>query len=287
MRLVRLSLSAALGAALAFPQAPPAPAEEDEQPTLEVTRLELLDGPAGYAIPDDSLFFPGEKIYLAFNIKGYKFDDDYRMRVSYKVTTEGPSGNPFQLAEGGEFAEELAPQDENWEPLVRFTAAVPQHAESGPYKIRIEVTDEMARKTITRELAVTVEGEDIEISDKLSIRNFGFSRTEGGTRLSEPSFRSGDTVWASFYVTGFKTREDNTFELESDLEVFDPKGKKLYAFKPVEERGSPFYPRLWLPAHFSLELEKAIPSGRYVVALNVRDQIGETTLTLREEFRVR
>lgn len=287
MSFSRLLTAAALCASIALAQPSSAPAEEDEQPRLEINRLELLDGPDGYAIPEDSLFFPGEKIYIAFNIRGYKFDEDYRMRVSYRVTTEGPSGRPFQLAEGGEFDEELAPQDENWQPLVRFTAAVPQHAESGPYKILIEVTDQMAQKTITRELAVPVEGENVEISDELSIRNFGFSRTEGGTKLTEPAFRSGDTVWASFYLTGFKTREDNTFELESDLEVFDPQGKKLYAFEPVEERGSPFYPRLWLPASFSLELEKTIASGKYTVALNVRDQIGETTLTLRKEFRVR
>jgi len=106
MRLFRLLLAAALGATLAFTQTSAAPAEEDEQPGLEINRLELLDGPDGYAIPEDSLFFPGEKIYIAFNIKGYKFDEDYRMRVTYRVTTEGPSGRLFQLAEGGEFDED-------------------------------------------------------------------------------------------------------------------------------------------------------------------------------------
>ena len=51
MTLFQLLLSAALGATLAFTQTSAAPAEEDEQPRLEINRLELLDGPDGYPVP--------------------------------------------------------------------------------------------------------------------------------------------------------------------------------------------------------------------------------------------
>lgn len=283
------ALLIALSAAPALPaqQADSDEKPSDKKPSLAIVRLDLLDAADGYAIPADSVFFPGETIHLVFNITGYTWDDDYNMSVEYKITALGPSGRPFRMAEGGKFAVELAPQDEDWEPLVRYSAELPYHAESGEYRILIEVTDRMEGKTVSRQAAVAVEGAEVETSDELVVRNFAFARSDGGTRIAQPAFKPGETIWASFYITGYQTRADNTYEVEAELEVVDEEGETLHSFESRGEKGSPFYPRLWLPAKFSLKLDKTIRAGDYEVVLAVHDKVGGANYTTRQRFQVR
>lgn len=254
---------------------------------LDIVRLELLDSPNGFAIPDDSVFLPGEQVFVAFNITGYRFNDDYEIKLTYRITTKSPLDKPFAMAEGGEWELELAPEDDGWEPLVKYTANLPPHAGSGVYNIDIEVTDHIAGKTATKRLPVRVEGADVETSESLTVRNFAFSLTEGGTPIDEPTVRSGEKLWASFYITGYLTGSDNAYDVESEMRILDSKGETVLDFPPRGEKGEPFYPRLWLPASFRLDLAPSTPSGTYTVVLNVRDKLGETEYRKEERFTVR
>jgi hypothetical protein len=254
---------------------------------LHLVSVDLLDSRGGYAVPADSVFYPGEKVYLGFKIAGYAVDDDYRIRLTWRADAFGPNNVNFAPSEGGEFAVELAPQDEHWEPSVQYTAEIPSHAGSGIYRLAITVVDEKASQTIKREVPVRVEGEDVEVTDSLSVRNFVFTMTEGGTVLEEPVFGAGGTVYASFYITGYKTDAENRYDVESSLKVIDGEGKTVLALNPPGEKGAPFFPRLWLPAKFRLDLEPSIPAGPYTVLLEVRDKVGGKSLQTEEKFRVK
>ena len=252
---------------------------------VEVVRLDLLDRPGGYAVPEDSVFYPGEKVYLAFNLRNYAIDEDYRIRLTWRIDAVAPGGAPFANPEGGEFDVELAPQDEDWEPLVTYQAELPPHAPGGVYELRLEVTDHKAEQTVRHVVPVRVEGDNVELSDDgLAVRSFAFSIAEGGTKLEEPVYGPGQAVFASFYITGYETREDNTYEVSSEMEVIDFEGKRMYFFPAKGEKGSPFFPRLWLPAKFRLDLEPSIRSGRYKVILTIRDKVGEKTFRDRRGF---
>ncbi|MEZ5365479.1 MAG: hypothetical protein R2748_24910 [Bryobacterales bacterium] len=266
-----------------------APAEEAEPAAAEfrLSSVDLLDSRGGYAIPADSVFYPGEKVYLGFKIAGYTVDEEYRIDLTWRADAIGPNGVRFAPAEGGEFAVELSPQDENWEPSVEYSAVIPQYAGSGVYTLKIVVTDAKADKTLEREIPVRVEGEDVEISDSLSVRNFVYTMTEGGTVLQEPVFGRGDTVFASFYITGYATDEENRYDVESSLKVVDAQGETVLALHPPGEKGAPFFPRLWLPAKFRLDLDRSIPPGPYTVMLEVKDNVGGKTLLTEEKFRVK
>ncbi len=265
-----------------------APCGADESAeSLQIVRLDLLDREGGYAIPDDSVFYPGEMVHLAFNIAGYAIDNDYNMRLKWNIRTMGPAGRAFSTPEGGEFVHELAPEDDGWEPLVTFNARIPDHAGTGNYRIFVEVVDELAEESVRAEVAVAVKGENVQSSAELTIRNFGFSLTEGGTHLDRPFYSGGDSIWAGFYITGYKTRDDNTYDVESELKVVNSKGEAMYSFDARGEKGSPFYPRLWLPAAFRLDLEKTIPSGEYTVLLKVRDKVGGSAYDGEHRFLVR
>ena len=165
---------------------------------LRLARLDLLDSENGYAIPPDSVFYPGEKIHLGFNLAGYLVDDEYRIHLTWRADAVGPQGTPFAPAEGGEFDVELAPQDENWEPYVEYSAVLPPYAGSGTYTIRLEIEDKKAGAKLSRDVAVRVDGTDVELSDSLSIRNLQFALTKGGTPLPAPVVGQGESLFASF-----------------------------------------------------------------------------------------
>jgi hypothetical protein len=149
------------------------------------------------------------------------------------------------------------------------------------------VEDKNAEQTLEREIPVRVEGEDVEVSDSLSVRNFIYTMSEGGTVLEEPVFGRGAKVFASFYITGYRTDEENRYDVESNLTVMDGEGKTVLALHPPGEKGAPFFPRLWLPAKFRLDLDRSIAPGRYTVLLEVKDNVGGKTLLTEENFRVK
>ena len=257
-----------------------------DSPGLALVNLDLLDSRDGYAISADSRYFPGETVHLYFQIAGYRVSSGYRVDLEYRLEALDPGGKRFYGAEGGRFDAELAPQDENRMPVVRYSPEIPEHAGGGTYRIEIEVRDRLADAAVRAAVPIIVEGRRVETSDRLAVRNFGFSKAAGGPKLDNPLYRAGEEIWAEFYITGYKTRADNTFDVESDLRVLDDEGETLFAFDSRGETGSPFYPRLWLPARFRLDLEKTIPRGRYTVVLNIRDKIGQSALTERRRFAV-
>lgn len=265
---------------------PSDPAAEAEQ-GLALVNLDLLDRRDGYAIPADSRFLPGETIHVYFQIGGYQVGREFRISLSYEMRALDPEGRSFFAAEGGEIDTELAPQDENWMPVVRYSPRIPDHAGGGTYSIQIVVRDELSEASVSVRLPIVVDGSRVQSADQLLVRNFGFSRAEGGDLLEDPVFDAGEEIWADFFITGYKTREDNTYQVESDAWVQDAEGEKLFDFKPAGEAGSPFYPRLWLPARLRLQLDESIPPGRYAVVLRLRDMVGGVDAVEHYDFRIR
>ena len=137
----RRTFAAAALAALAL--SPCARADETASATaasLELVNLDLLDSRDGYAIPADSRYFPGETVHLYFQIKGYRVSNDYRVNLEYRLEALDPDGKRIYGAEGGRFDTDLAPQDEEWMPVVRYSPEIPARtAGGGTYKIEIEV----------------------------------------------------------------------------------------------------------------------------------------------------
>ena len=254
---------------------------------LRIVRLDLLDAPGGYAIPADSVFYPGEKLYLGFNLAGYTVNEEFRIHLTWRADAVGPNGVAFAPSEGGEFAVELAPQDENWEPYIEIAKELPPFAGSGSYALKLQVEDVLAGEKLSRDVVVQVQGEDVEVSDALSVRNLRFALSEGGTPLEQAVIGPGDRLHASFYISGYKTGDDNRYDVESEMRVINSKGETMIDFSAQGEKGAPFYPRLWLPAKLRLDLDRTIPVGHYVIVLEVRDKVGGLTLQVEEKFEVR
>ena len=262
-------------------------ADAEEAPAFEIIRLDLLDSFANYPIANDSVFAPGDVVNVAFNLKGYTESDTYRMKVSWKVSTTGPAKLPFAPGSEGLFDAELAPEDEEWEPLVRYEAQLPYHLPAGTYGIHVQAKDELSGETAEGNLAVHVAGAPVVQSDALSVQNFTFSLTAGGTPLRQSVFRPGATIFASFDITGYKLGEGNSYELASHLELLDAEGAEAYSFNPASEKGSSFYPQLSVPASFRFDLDPTIKPGVYTLVLTVTDVVAQQSLSSQETFEVR
>ncbi len=260
---------------------------DEREPALAIVNLDLLDSRDGYSIPADSSFLPGETVHVYFQIAGYSVGEEDRVVLRYALDALDPDGRPFYMAEGGEFDVELAPQDEKWKPAVRYSPKIPQHAGGGNYSIRIAVTDELAGETISTELPIKVDADRILVSDELLIRDMRFSKSDGGAPLDDPEFKAGEQIWAAFFITGYKTADDNTYDVESFAWVLDSDGERMFEFESQDDAGNPYYPRLWLPAKFRLDLEDTIPPGIYTVVIRLRDRIGDSAVVQSYPFRIR
>jgi len=290
MRSLRKTLRLCSLASLVLACAAVCPAQEaeaEEAPTLQIIRLDLLDSFANYPIANDSVFAPGETVNVAFNLKGYSESETYRMKVSWKVSTTGPAKLPFAPGSDGLFDVELAPEDEVWEPLVRYEAQLPYHLPAGTYGIHVEAKDELSGATAEGTLDVHVAGSPVVQSAVLSVQNFTFSLTAGGTPLRQSVFRPGATIFASFDITGYKLGENNSYELSSHLELLNAEGAEAYSFNPASEKGSSFYPQLSVPASLRFDLDPTIEPGLYTLVLTVTDVVGQQSLSSQETFEVR
>lgn len=263
-----------------------AAAADQDANSLQIVNVQFLDTRDGYPLPEGFVFYAGEQVHLVFNVAGYEYDEDYIMRLLYRIEFLGPNGDPFAEPQTGEIREEIYPQDEDWMPIVRASPRAPFHAESGVYKIRMSVEDTVARASAGEEVSFRLEGKDLDPGAGLTISGFVLRRHEEGEPLSEPVFYRGQTLWGSFDIAGFELAEDNSFQVEARLDVISEKGKVLFSFSPRTERGSTYYPRKWLPVAFRLDLEKDMPPGPYTIHLTVRDRIAGAVEEASREFEV-
>lgn len=263
------------------------PLYPQKKPPFAITSLALLEAEDGFAARSDNIYSPGETLYLAFHIQGYATDRQSRVRLNYRIDALDPEGVPFVEPEVSKIDTQLSPEDAKWMPRVRFSPALPPFADSGKYKFRIQVTDELAKGQLSQELIFQVKGRQVDPSTELVVRNFGFSRQEDSDPLPIPAFRRGDVLWASFDITGYKTAEKNRLSVDYGIAVYNAENKLIFQqSEPAREEGTSFYRRRYVHALFSLNLEKGLPPGEYAVVLNVRDLIGNQTYESRQKFSV-
>ncbi len=247
----------------------------------------LLEAEDGFAARADTVYLPGETLYLLLQIQGHAVDRSSRVRLSYRIEALDFNGVPFVEPELGKIETELAPQDARWVPRVRFSPALPPFADSGKYRFLIQVTDELAKTQARQEVGFQVRGRRVDASDALVIRNFAFSRQEDGEALPVSAYRQGDVLWAAFDLTGYKTGEKNLVSVEYTLVVVNGLSEVIFRQpEAAREQGTSFYPRRYVHAVFSLNLEKGIRPGAYTILLSARDSLGAQSSEGRFPFTV-
>ena len=264
-------------------------AAADSKLTIEQAMLHQSED--GAPVPASFQFVPGDTVYFSCQFGGYKKVEKENKEIiylTYSIEVRDQSGVLLVPADTDKIQTDVAAEDRNWMPKVRFSFSLPSFLASGEYQILVHAKDESSGGEASTRAQFTVLGKDVPPSDKLVVRNFRFLRGEDDQDpLSVRAYRPGDTVWARFEMTGYKLSEKNELDIEYGLTVLRPTGQATYT-QPhaAEEKTATFYPQRYTPGVLSLNLPKDLKLGEYTIVLAVRDNLGGQTYETKEKFSV-
>jgi hypothetical protein len=258
-------------------------------PPLGVVNVVFHQFEDGPPLPASFAYAPGDSVFLSFQVAGLRaMGEDQVVQLSYTLSAMDPAGVPLVAPKNGKLRAELAPQDKDWMPKVRWEFPLPPWAPSGAFRVSIQVKDLNTGQEMTKEFTFAVRGRDVAPSETLVVRNFRFLRSEeDGEPLHPPAYRPGSAVWARFDVTGFKLGPKNQFQVEYDVAVLSPAGKQIYSQpNAAVEKDESFYPRRYVPGILSLNLTPTVKPGEYTIVLTLRDGVGGQQAESRHTFLV-
>ncbi|MFN7934844.1 MAG: hypothetical protein U0R19_16060 [Bryobacteraceae bacterium] len=242
------------------------------------------DGPA---IPGKPDYVSGETLFFSCQFSGYTKTEKETISLSYEMEALDENGVPLVKKESKALDTELAPEDKDWKPKVRFQFVAPDTAQCEDCLFRIRLKDKLAGTEATKEIKFRIRSRNVEPSKTLTVRNFRYLRTEeDGKPLAVAAYRPGDELWARFEITGFHFGEGNRIQVEYGLKVFRPSGKLLYEEpKAAVFDESSFYPKRYVNGILNLRLQ-GLSAGEYPVVLEVRDLISKQNYEERFPFKV-
>ena len=251
------------------------------------------DGPT---VAPGTQFVGGETVFYSVQISGYTVapsttpgePDKRKVRLSYTIDAFDPKGVKIVDTVQSVLDTEISDQDKDWKPKVRHEILIPPFAPPGKYKIVTKLTDDIGRLSATAETPFEVSGFVVEPSSELTVRNFGFYRSEDDARpLPAAAYRAGDTLFARFNMVGFRLGERNTIDLAYDVAVLNPEGKQIYGQpNAAVEKSFSFYPKPYVPGGMNLSLQPDMAKGKYTIVLTVHDLVGKQNYETRQSFDV-
>lgn len=242
----------------------------------------------GSAVAGDFRFVPGETAFFSLSLDNYKVGPGGRVELDSELEALDAKGVPIGPSIKDQIKTTLQDEDKDWKPKVRAQFQVPTIARPGTYSVRYKVTDLLASQTVSGEAKFPVVGPNVEASDTLVIRDFGFYRSEEEqTPLAVAAYTPGDTVWARFNITGYKYGPENAIDVVYDVAVLNGDGKEIFAQKDAAvERSKADYPQPWVPGGINLRLQKNMRPGAYALAITARDAMGKQSITQKYDFRL-
>ena len=255
------------------------------------TLHQIEDGPP---IDASIQFQPSETVYLSFRATGFetkqKDEELQSLSLRYRIEVQDPFAVYAIAPILGAITTDMRKEDKDWAPKVRAEIRLPDFAARGKYKVLLWLKDELSNAEARREMTFTVTGRDVAPATELTVRNFGFYRTEDDRRpLTEAVYAAGSPVLVRFDIVGYQMSPapKNAFQIEYGLTVTGPDNKvKISQPTAATENYENPYPRRWLPAGFRLDLPKEFVPGRYEVVMEVRDKQADKKLEVRQFFLV-
>jgi hypothetical protein len=269
-----------------------APAILIAAPNLAIERVTLHQFEDGPVLESAYEFLPGETVWLSCRITGQQTeksgDEEQHVRLSWQMRAVDPEGVLLDMPQAGRIDEVLRREDKNWQPKFLATFQIPTAVPGGEYKIPIRVKDEVAGTEAASELVFRVRGPRIQPAETLVIRNFRFFQSEQDTTPLRPVvYHRGQMLWARFEMAGYKFGENNRFSVSYGLAVLAEDERQLFAqADAAAESKESFYPQRTVPGALSLNVDRGVAPGTYILVVMVEDKVGGQTAEVRETFKV-
>lgn len=261
------------------------------QPKLAFDRVALHQFEDGPVLAPGYEFVPGETAYFSCRLTGYttlKKGDTQSVKLDWQMRMLDPAGVPIEKDLAGKIEDQVLPEDKDWRPKFLASFVVPGFAPTGTYHIPVKVTDDIAGKQISTDLAFQVRGRDLPPSDTLTARNFAMLRSENDQfPMRNPIYRPGDTLWARFDIVGYKFAGNNSFSVAYGLAILDATGKQVFAQpQAASEAKESFYPQRYVPGVLSLNLDPNVAKAQYTLVVTIEDKVGNQNWEIRQPFTV-
>ena len=259
---------------------------------LTIERMALHQFEDGPVLAPSHVFIPGETIFFSCRVTGYQMattgDEQRSVKLAWQIHVSDPAGVALEPPSAGRIDEPVLPQDKNWVPKFLHSFVIPPYAVGGPYRIAVNVKDEVGGTEIVSQLDVQVRGLQIEPSDTLVARNLRFLRSEEDAAPLDPAvYHPGETLWARFEIIGYKLADKNHYSVSYGLVVLKDDGAQVFAQPDAASDSKEFfYPQRYVPGALSLSLDQGVPAGAYTLVVTMRDEVGQQTAESRGSFRV-
>lgn len=190
---------------------------------LAVVNFNFLDSKNGEPVSYRT-FDVNQKIFSDYEIVGYTTNEKgmYELNVNISVL------DPEDILVLTPWSTNVNDYPERSDSPIKgtFNFELPDYCLTGEYKIKISVEDVVKQKSIKHFEKFSLKAEELSISEKLEIKDFYFSLSEGGSPLEEAEINSGNTIYSKCKIVGMKF-EDDLINVSIDLQVIDPEGKLL------------------------------------------------------------
>jgi uncharacterized RDD family membrane protein YckC len=253
---------------------------------LAVVNFAFLQEKEGSVRPTGP-YRPGEKVHARFEVVGFKTDEGGRAHLRLDVVPLDPGGLKLYQNWKAEFEEPL--KDARGAVPTSFSFDLPQYAPAGSYTLAIRVRDELKERESTLSPVFTVEAPRWRPASQLEIRDFRFSRSEGGAPEPHMVLEGGGKVYMAFQVAGMQFREDGV-DVGVAMRVLGPGGDiMLEKADLVEIRDAFFYhpPTFFKEITSWVTLPPDAPRGAYVASFEVTDRFADKTVRHDGRFEVR
>jgi hypothetical protein len=259
------------------------------QANLGITELTLRESEDGRPA-QRPVFGAGQVVYLSFLVAGFGVrGEDREVELSWNIKTVDPSQRLIAEPVNGNLKVELAPEDKDWKPKVRYNVQLPPVPEPGTYTIAITLDDKATGKTARTEQQFRVEGAAVPALPALGVANFRFLKSPNDSvALSEPAtYHGGEVVWTRFDIGGYKFGERNRYDVRYGVELRNAEGKVVFSQpKAAADSAEGYYPKHFVSATFSVSLDRNVAPGEYTLVVNLTDAVGNQTAESVHTFRV-
>jgi hypothetical protein len=255
---------------------------------LAIVRPIISDSEGGAALPKSADYTPGETLFFSCRVAGYHKTTEEKIHLTYSVEVFDPAGVPLVEPFQNDITDEVTPQDKEWMPKIQTEIAIPPLIASGVYKIVVKAEDLVGKEKTELTIPFQVLAHRVDPSDTLTFRNFGFLRSEDDAQpLKKAVYRPGDTVWARFDITGFRYGPKNKIDVSFVDSILDGSGKVLWTRPEASsEQSESFYPKQYISASLSIDIQKNTRPGTYAISVQVKDALGDQTYEAKETFTV-
>ncbi len=256
-------------------------------PALEIVKPVVSQMEGGAPDPPGFEHTSGETLFFSCRVAGFTKNEQQKIALAYSVQAFDSKGAPLAEIYKNNIAEEVLPQDKDWQPKIETEVAIPPIVLPGEYKIVVKVEDLFAKTSAELSVPFRIRGRSVAASPTLAVRNFRFFRREEDTQpLPKAAYHVGDELWAKFDVVGYKYGPGNKIDVSYSVSILSASGKTLWTQpEPAREQSEAFYPKPYVTGAMNLSL-KTVKPAEYTMVIQVKDGVGEQTSEVRQNFSV-